>query len=107
MNPMQLANTIITLQGDGTTRMQQGGTHYAYPIEPITFIEINKLSFSQGNVIKYVTRHKDEPSKEAGLKSLRKAADYLNRIARAEYGVDILTINIHQAETNETKAAGT
>lgn len=104
MNSAELIKAIVNLQGDGK-RMQQGGTHYTYPIEPITYIELNRLTFSQGNVIKYVTRHKDEPSKEAGLKSLRKAADYLNRIARLEYGVDILTIN--SVETNETKAAGT
>jgi len=57
--------------------------HYAnWPIEPITFIMRNDLPFAEGNVVKYTIRH----SKKNGLEDLRKAAKYLDFIARNTYG---------------------
>lgn len=48
-------------------------THYTqYEIEPIDYIESKKNNFSQGNVIKYITRYKQKD----GLKDLRKAEFY-------------------------------
>jgi translation initiation factor 2B subunit (eIF-2B alpha/beta/delta family) len=44
--------------------------HYSkYKIEPIDFIQANKLDFAQGNVIKYVLRYKDKN----GIEDLQKA----------------------------------
>ena len=49
-------------------------THYLkYAITPTTYIIENKLDFLEGNVIKYVTRHKDKNKQE----DLRKAIRYL------------------------------
>lgn len=51
--------------------------HYkAFTIEPIVYIEANHLGFSEGNIVKYVTRwrHKD------GLDDLRKAKFYIERL---------------------------
>jgi hypothetical protein len=54
---------------------QIGGDHYSkYKIQPIEYITKNKLDFSQGNVIKYVTRFKDKN----GLEDLQKAQHYLD-----------------------------
>lgn len=49
--------------------------HYTkFKIQPITFIEANKLSYSQGNVIKYVCRYKGKN----GLEDLKKAKVYID-----------------------------
>lgn len=56
---------------------QVGGNHYETKgIQPIDFIEANKLNFCEGNVVKYVTRYKDKN----GLEDLLKARWYLNRL---------------------------
>ena len=48
--------------------------HYSkYKIEPIDFIQANDLGFCEGNVIKYVLRHKDKD----GLQDLLKAKQYI------------------------------
>jgi|TARA_R110002153_G_scaffold87782_1_gene216711 hypothetical protein len=48
--------------------------HYSkYKIEPIDFIQANDLGFCEGNVIKYVLRHKDKD----GLQDLLKAKRYI------------------------------
>lgn len=57
--------------------------HYAQQgIEPIDYIEANKLNFSEGNVVKYVTRHR----KKNGKEDLLKARWYINRLIETEYG---------------------
>ena len=65
---------------------QVGGNHYGMAIQPITFIEANKIPFSEGSVIKYVCRHSTIPKEEA-IKSLKKAVNYIQRILKARYGV--------------------
>jgi len=52
------------------------GDHYKAPIQVIDFIEANNLNFSQGNVVKYVTRYK----KKDGKIDLEKALYYINRL---------------------------
>ena len=48
--------------------------HYArYVIEPVTFINANKVSFNIGNVIKYALRY----DAKDGVQDLRKAIRYL------------------------------
>lgn len=51
-------------------------------VQPIQYIEANNLSFSEGNVIKYVTRHKYRD----GAKDIRKAIHYLELILKFQYG---------------------
>ena len=44
---------------------QVGGSHYKdFKIQPIEFITANKLSFIQGNVIKYICRYDKKNGKE-------------------------------------------
>ena len=53
---------------------QIGGNHYSeMAIQPAEFIIQNKLSFCQGNVIKYVTRYRSKN----GLQDLDKAIHYI------------------------------
>ena len=55
--------------------------HYNHGIECIDYIESHDLNFNEGNVVKYVTRHKYKN----GLEDLKKARFYLDREI-AKYG---------------------
>lgn len=62
---------------------QEGGSHYkGMTIQPIDYIIQNDLDYLQGNVIKYVTRHKHKN----GAEDIRKAIHYLNFILEMQYG---------------------
>jgi len=50
-------------------------------IEVIDFIEAWGLNFSEGNVVKYITRYK---YKGTPLKDLKKARTYIDRLIKAE-----------------------
>ena len=55
------------------TKRQIGGKHYKdFKIQPIEFITKNKLSFIQGNIIKYVCRF----DKKNGNQDIDKAIHY-------------------------------
>lgn len=59
--------------------------HYnKWTIEPIEFINKNKLDFNTGNAIKYLMRHRDKN----GVEDLRKAKQYIDFIMWYEYGVE-------------------
>ena len=59
-----------------------GGNHYQLPIQPVEFIQKNNIPFCEGNVIKYVCRHK----KKEKAKDIRKAISYCVLILKHEYG---------------------
>jgi len=60
---------------------QVGGNHYRRMIiQPVEFIERNKLGFCVGNVIKYVCRY---PHK-GGIEDLRKARHYIDLLIEQE-----------------------
>lgn len=62
---------------------QIGGDHYkARGIQPVEYIHANGLSFMAGNVVKYVTRHRDK----GGADDLRKARHYIDLLLQMEYG---------------------
>jgi hypothetical protein len=55
--------------------------HYAKSaIEPIDYITANKLSYCEGNVVKYVTRWKSK----GGIEDLQKAKVYIDFIIDKE-----------------------
>ena len=57
---------------------QVGGNHYKLPIQPITFITENNLSYLQGNVIKYIVRYNVKHSnKKKQIEDLEKAKHYI------------------------------
>lgn len=61
---------------------QEGGDHYKnLMIQPITYIHANELDFLQGNVVKYITRHKDKN----GAADVRKALHYCQLILELQY----------------------
>jgi len=53
---------------------QEGGKHYKeLKIQPIEYIQANKLGYEQGNVVKYITRYADK----GGVEDLLKAIHYI------------------------------
>jgi len=61
---------------------QVSGNHYKDKgIQPIVYIHANNLGFCEGNVIKYVTRHKDKN----GAADILKAIHYLELLLELQY----------------------
>ena len=60
---------------------QQGGSHYQTPIQPIEYIHANGLGFIEGNIIKYITRHKSKN----GAEDIRKIIHYCELLLELEY----------------------
>jgi hypothetical protein len=64
---------------------QVSGSHYKDKgIQPIVYIHANDLGFCEGNVVKYVTRHKEKN----GAADIRKAIHYLELLLELEYPQD-------------------
>lgn len=64
-------------------REQIGGDHYNNKkIQPIDYIIENNLPYCEGNVVKYVTRHKEKN----GAEDIKKAIHYLRFILANDYG---------------------
>ena len=62
---------------------QIGGNHYKdCGIQPVEYIHANKLDYLEGNVIKYITRHR---TKGQGKKDIEKAIHYAQLILELEY----------------------
>lgn len=62
--------------------VQVAGSHYKdFAIQPAEFIHGNGLGFLEGNVVKYVCRHK----KKNGKQDLEKAIHYLQLLMALEY----------------------
>lgn len=63
------------------TEKQIGGTHYKTAIQPVQYIHANGLNFFEGNVIKYITRHRSK----GGKADLEKAIHYIEMLMEFEY----------------------
>ena len=62
---------------------QAGGNLYKdLAIQPVEYIYKNQLPYLEGNVVKYVTRHKSKN----GAEDIRKAIHYCQLILELEYG---------------------
>jgi hypothetical protein len=62
---------------------QIGGKHYkTCGIQPVEYIHANKLDYLEGNVIKYITRHR---TKGEGKKDVEKAIHYAELILQMHY----------------------
>lgn len=64
---------------------QQGGDHYKrLPLQPIEFVVTNNIGFIEGNVIKYVCRHRFKN----GIEDIDKAIHYLEILKELVYKKD-------------------
>ena len=65
---------------------QVGADHYKQQkIQPVEYIHANEIGFMEGNVIKYVTRHKLKNGKQ----DLEKAIHFLQLLIELEYTDEI------------------
>ena len=63
--------------------VQEGGNHYkTLGIQPVEYIQANSLDYFQGNIVKYVTRHKSKN----GAEDLKKAIHYCQLALEMQYG---------------------
>ena len=66
---------------------QVGGDHYKkLKIQPVDYIYANELDFLEGNVVKYITRHR---IKGEGARDIQKVIHYAQMILELRYGEDI------------------
>lgn len=64
------------------TSTQIGGNHYKnYKIQPTEFIHANNIPFIEGNIIKYIVRHRSKN----GIEDLKKARHYIDLLINFEY----------------------
>lgn len=76
-------NEIINDEYADALDKQVGGNHYQnFMIQPVEFIVKNDISFLEGNVIKYVCRHREKN----GVEDLNKAIHYLELAKDLYYG---------------------
>lgn len=62
--------------------IQEGGSHYKdLAIQPVEYIKANNIPFIEGNVIKYVTRHRAKN----GAADIRKAIHFLELLLEFDY----------------------
>lgn len=61
---------------------QVGGSHYQTKIQPVEYIHANGLPFIEGNVVKYISRHK----LKGGADDIKKAISYCKILLKLEYG---------------------
>jgi len=66
------------------SKKQIGGDHYKdCSIQPVEYIHKNKLDYFEGNVVKYITRHR---KKGDGRKDIEKVIHYAQLILELDYG---------------------
>jgi len=64
------------------TNSQIGGNHYKdCKIQPTEFIYANGIPFIEGNIIKYIVRHRNKN----GIEDLKKAKHYIDLLIQFEY----------------------
>jgi len=66
--------------------VQVGGGHYKdLKIQPVQYNHANKLFFIEGNIVKYVTRHREKN----GVEDLKKVIHYAQMLIDLEYPEEI------------------
>lgn len=76
INMTQLQNIVPETTYD-PFKVQVGGDHYSrFPIQPLEYIEKNKLPFADGCVVKYITRWRFK----GGIEDLRKAKHFIEML---------------------------
>lgn len=73
---------IMNKKDESALNTQIGGSHYKqYEIQPVEFYIANNIPFVEGNIIKYVCRHRHKNGKE----DLDKAIHYLELLREHLY----------------------
>ena len=62
--------------------VQVGGDHYKdMAIQPVEFIHKNGMGFLEGNIVKYISRHREK----GGAEDIRKVIHYCTLLLSLEY----------------------
>lgn len=73
---------LLSLDKQRASEIQVAGKHYTkFKIQPTEFIHANNVPFIEGNIIKYVMRHRDKN----GIEDLKKARHYIDLLIEFEY----------------------
>lgn len=80
-----LADALKTMRERAqASKTQVAGAHYRdMAIQPSEYIHRNTLGWCEGNVVKYVTRHRFKN----GAEDIKKAIHYLELLLEWEYGI--------------------
>tara|TARA_R100000656_G_C3937599_1_gene126074 strand:+ start:496 stop:804 length:309 start_codon:yes stop_codon:yes gene_type:complete len=79
----KVSNNLKMLKDKLATEKQVGGDHYKdFLIQPVVFIQENELDFCEGNIIKYICRHKFKN----GAEDIRKVIHYAELLLEMRYG---------------------
>ena len=80
---MSEENLVPSYTKENPLEQQVGGVHYKEcGIQPVEYIYANNLDYFEGNVIKYVTRHR---TKGEGKKDIEKVIHYAQLILELYY----------------------
>ena len=80
---MHRSTEELGTQVGGSLGKQVGGNHYKdCGIQPVEYIYSNGLDFLEGNVVKYITRHR---TKGEGEQDIHKVIHYAQMILEMEY----------------------
>ena len=78
-----MSDEMWEIKDESALAKQVSGDHYKnMVIQPVEFIVHNEIGFLEGNVIKYVARHKHKN----GADDIRKAMHYCELILSLQYG---------------------
>ena len=83
----EVMQDMLSKGANGTSALdvQVAGNHYKdLAIQPVEYIHANNIGYMEGNVIKYVSRHKSKN----GADDVRKALHYCQLLLKLEYGLD-------------------
>jgi len=65
--------------------VQEGGDHYKkMGIQPVEYIHANDLGYCEGNIVKYITRHR----MKGGAEDIRKVIHYAQLMLQLEYEME-------------------
>jgi hypothetical protein len=75
---------LYKMKEDNPLSKQVSGTHYKNcEIQPVEYIVKNNLDFLEGNIVKYITRHR---TKGEGSADIKKVIHYAELILELVYG---------------------
>lgn len=74
-------NNLVLSEDRPVSTQQVGGTHYTdMNVQPFDFIEANKLTFFEGNVVKYLSRYKSKDGDRDIDKAIHYVKESFNRL---------------------------
>lgn len=77
-----ISEDCVKVVRESALGVQQGGTHYKdLKIQPIEYIHANSLGYIEGNIVKYITRHKSKN----GAEDIKKIIHYCELLLELEY----------------------